>query len=450
MPILSNGLVVGISSDRARYHASRLKLSVSRDTPQEALFPLVDIVYADANQTRNNWSHNYIFTGRTLADKNWLSTLGQADQLSFMNWLNESHVRYEIEGARRKLIYDEIPASIESYDYPARLSSHLCKLVHSLPEMKLSPGQWRQTLLNMKHKGIRQEELYWSGILSYLKQAEEKSSTPINKQELLANIDFSPIRIEMTNELVYAGDQIDRLVYRGKYRYISLHGGEDYREWLISLPDYQRTHFCSHFTERNVLLHLRTKTRFDQQGRKLLFIEEIQSDWHQAKLKKRRFRLTTQIAPAPFRKEWIGLGLKLMLMHAVKEGFDGLSWADGEVQAARYNADIPFIRRVYDKAISKQLMALSRYWHGQIGSTTLKTKPVWFQIKKIKGGCKPERRHEAIRHEGSDNNVITSILAQNLSSEIRRCPMFIMPEGMVNHIRAEGLPLFGEHILPQK
>ena len=97
-------------------------------------------------------------------------------------------------------------------------------------------------------------------------------------------------------------------------------------EWLVSLPDYQQSHFCSHFTERNILLHIRTKTRFDINGRKLLFIEEIQSDWHQCTVKKTHFHSSVYIPSAPFSKDLVGLGLKLMLMHVVKEGFDGLSW----------------------------------------------------------------------------------------------------------------------------
>jgi len=36
----------------------------------------------------------------------------------------------------------------------------------------------------------------------------------------------------------------------------------------------------------NVLVHIRTKDRFDHKGRRILFVEEIQSDWHQRGLKR--------------------------------------------------------------------------------------------------------------------------------------------------------------------
>jgi len=92
-------------------------------------------------------------------------------------------------------------------------------------------------------------------------------------------IDFFPVRPYLTNELVPTPHDRTELTFRGRYRHLSLHGGEDYREWLVRLPNYYQSYFGPHFTERNVLLHMRTKTRVDWQGRKLLFIEEIQSDW---------------------------------------------------------------------------------------------------------------------------------------------------------------------------
>jgi hypothetical protein len=38
----------------------------------------------------------------------------------------------------------------------------------------------------------------------------------------------------------------------------------------------------THWVEENVLTHYRATTRFDDAGRRVLFVEEIQSDWHQA------------------------------------------------------------------------------------------------------------------------------------------------------------------------
>jgi hypothetical protein len=41
-----------------------------------------------------------------------------------------------------------------------------------------------------------------------------------------------------------------------------------------------------HFSEPNVLAHTRLNDRVDSDGKRVLFVEEIQSDWHQAGRKK--------------------------------------------------------------------------------------------------------------------------------------------------------------------
>jgi len=38
----------------------------------------------------------------------------------------------------------------------------------------------------------------------------------------------------------------------------------------------------SHFNEKNILAHVRHDTRTDADGNKVLFIHEVQSDWHKS------------------------------------------------------------------------------------------------------------------------------------------------------------------------
>lgn len=127
----------------------------------------------------------------------------------------------------------------------------------------------------------------------------------------------------------------------------------------------------AHWEEPNVLAHVRMSDRTDAAGRKLLHVEEIQSDWHQAGRKRgyreeqernladlmarrdalepgtQRNEIQDQIndlgraAPgvpdAPFKKTWHELLLKKLLHKAAAEGYDGLSWTPGADQAARYD-----------------------------------------------------------------------------------------------------------------
>lgn len=443
MPVLSNGQVIGISSERARYHATRRNIRISRQTPHSQLYPLVDVILADTHGKPAGGQDHYHFTGHTLADQVWLNSLPEPDRRCLLAWLDDPATRYEIEGARRRLIYDDLPAAIESHPYPARLYSSLRKLVQAMPVTAMSARQWRQTLLNLRRQGIRQEELIWSGVMAYLAEQEHGGRKKISKQALLAGIDFSGIRLAMTNELTALNHQGRKPVYRARYRHVSLFGGEDYREWLLTLPDYLPSHFGSHFTERNILLHIRTKTRVDSRGRKLLFIEEIQSDWHQAGIKNANPRSRVEVPPAPFRKEWLGLGLKLMLLHASETGLAGLAWADGDIQSARYRIAIPSLRRLYDKEIAGRLLGLSRHWQGVISATELESKAPALRVTRLRA----KRDHEFIKLPDHHKPAVSSVLACYAGTISLRVPVFIIPAAMACHMLREGLPLFGDRII---
>ncbi len=80
-----------------------------------------------------------------------------------------------------------------------------------------------------------------------------------------------------------------------RYGTYTLPGGENYREILLTLP---RSNFekpgpggqvpfsdafrSTHWYQENVLAHIRVNDRVDADGKKMLLIEEVQSDWHQA------------------------------------------------------------------------------------------------------------------------------------------------------------------------
>jgi len=72
--------------------------------------------------------------------------------------------------------------------------------------------------------------------------------------------------------------------YEAKYSMHQLPGGENYREVRIIIPggDYA----SSHWDEFGVVVHFRINDRVDKDGKRSLFIEEIQSDWHQEGRKK--------------------------------------------------------------------------------------------------------------------------------------------------------------------
>lgn len=439
MPVVSSIKSIGISSERARYHATRLNIRIHRDTPHEALYKLVDVIHTD--RSNSTLRSGFSYPGYTLSDKTWLQGLDATEQAGINHWLEDSATRYEIEGARRRLIYDELPDRIQHYNYPQALNSQLAIAIKTLP-MRIAPAhQWRSTLLNLLQSGIKQDELRWSGILAYLDQLEE-AGRRVSKQALLAAIDFSSIRMELFNEIKQETVGVSNGT---RYQHISLAGGEDYREWLLSLPDYAMSYFSPHYTERNILLHIRSKTRYDENGRKLLFLEEVQSDWHQRTIKNHNNRSFVSKPPAPFKTDWVSLALKLMLIHAAKNDYDALSWASGDIQASHYHREIVSVKRLYDQTIPQLLSKLSRHWQVTTEQTAVETELSNLSISRHKDKWQVTDRTEKEKDIIVDTQAeAMAIVRQHSQPAMLNVPMFKLPKQMAAHIMEKGLPLFGE------
>jgi hypothetical protein len=200
----------------------------------------------------------------------------------------------------------------------------------------------------------------------------------------------------------------------GRYQ---LAGGENYREILLTLPDkknqfpdfeqwitnryggaqvpegvrqaarkeYDRQssglgisggYQSSHFNEPNILAHMRVNDRVDADGKKMLLVEEIQSDWHQAgrergyKTKESLEKWYSQnkldddpsfadlnseqrsviernrsagmggdnaVPDAPFKDTWYQLALKRLTKYAAENGYERIGLTTGKQQAERFD-----------------------------------------------------------------------------------------------------------------
>lgn len=191
---------------------------------------------------------------------------------------------------------------------------------------------------------------------------------------------------------------------RPKYEQYTLPGEKsNYSEKLLTLPNQgkikssltgqemtntSKQFQSGHFDEPNVLAHVRYDDRVDAAGKKTLFLEEVQSDWHQ-KGKKEGYqgdlkpgsKLTVMrhgspvdvtvgdrgpnspaqnagniwvqnadghgwfisktdlkgVPDAPFKSDWHELVMKRMLREAAEKGYDKLAWTTGAQQAERYD-----------------------------------------------------------------------------------------------------------------
>lgn len=202
-----------------------------------------------------------------------------------------------------------------------------------------------------------------------------------------------------------------------KYGSFTLPGGDNYREVLLTLPAEEKgkdlgpegwamtgnpnarrgstLYQSSHFSEPNIVAHLRLKDRTTPDGKRVLFAEEIQSDWHQAgrdrgyqsgpvtaklnaeksaqradmrrkgsnapgdvydvfnsdgKLLQDVVASNAQeavrgatatnsqaVPPAPFSKTWHEMAFRRLLKLASNGGYDAVGWTTGKQQAERYD-----------------------------------------------------------------------------------------------------------------
>jgi hypothetical protein len=144
-------------------------------------------------------------------------------------------------------------------------------------------------------------------------------------------------------------------------------------------------------TDWNRLAQIRVNDRVDADGKKVLFVEEIQSDWHQAGRKKGykgdineaakeytsilkeygdklatempaevRARLnelrpivsknaTEAVPNAPFKTSWHELALKRAIQLASEGGYDRIAFTTGKTQAERYDLSKQISKISYEK-----------------------------------------------------------------------------------------------------
>jgi hypothetical protein len=175
------------------------------------------------------------------------------------------------------------------------------------------------------------------------------------------------------------------------HKYYKLPGGSNYQEHLYKYDPKDKSQFVANAAHYggapNILASARTVDRNTPEGKKILHVEEIQSDWHQKgrdngykqnltelpknyKLEerninnRREYLITDEngklfsmgLSPesatnnalnnlndgkrapnAPFKKNWEEMVAKQLLKHAVENGYHGVALTSGDEQADRYS-----------------------------------------------------------------------------------------------------------------
>ncbi|MDO8775191.1 MAG: hypothetical protein Q7K57_42095 [Burkholderiaceae bacterium] len=153
----------------------------------------------------------------------------------------------------------------------------------------------------------------------------------------------------------------------GRWGHIAWSGGEEYREWLITLPYYPASYFSSHFNVRNVLAHVRCDVRQGADGERILLLQEVQSDWAQ---NARRAIGAGTLQPGdedcpPFLKEWPTLAMKLVLLHAAHQRLDAVAWTLGAHQVSRYKGlGAKGLTELYDRSLPREVNRMIKSFGG--------------------------------------------------------------------------------------
>ena len=313
---------------------------------------------------------------------------------------------------------------------------------------KGSGGQFLAQI--QKTPGVKPEEIEVLGLDTFLQskptvtKQEVQDYITANKPDVQETILGGGADIRAKADIDYSEGKLTRDEYNqilktsgepAKFGSWTMPGGENYREILLTLPDTKgakldarraeiqakglnatdaekqewasimnqlqpetrdveglspfrnRPEFRTrHFSEPNIVAHLRANDRVID-GKKALFIEEIQSDWHQAGRKKgygpqtettheayytapdgsrvslgfgktqeeaaaavdpgwkgvvdvkfdtQTKKISEGVPDAPFKKSWHELALKRAIQEAVDKGYDKLAFTTGKTQVERY------------------------------------------------------------------------------------------------------------------
>jgi hypothetical protein len=347
--------------------------------------------------------------------------------------ISENMLRYDAQEERNKrLLNGENYAAGGEVEQPTDyatpddmgLYSHAAATAASFPQAKASPEEFRNILTN---RGVKQSEFDASGYdKAFADQPQvtreqvaahfHENRTPIeekafyDKDPRQAQIDaaekeyWDSARELMARKVAYRdanpdadiadfgreeseaqraklSEKRDALMASKDYpesagdphhEGFTLPGGENYREILLKHggDDVRFPGDEKHFEgEPNILTHLLVKDRTDAEGKRLLHLDELQSDWAQKgrqegfggpidedRYQKLAWNLDNSpedeaefeemkkkikgVSTAPYvtkTDDWVDLGLKRAMMEAAKGGHDKLAWTPGDVVADRYN-----------------------------------------------------------------------------------------------------------------
>jgi hypothetical protein len=341
--------------------------------------------------------------------------------------------------------FDEAKAMYSRKDTPT-FYSELSKQIDNVKMNKAPSAQWKGVIANLSQKGVKPDEIEWTGINEWL----DLQTGSVTKEQIAEYLEGNGVQVSETMLGMVSDEELDTFLASEegqgfkreaareylskfpKYDQYTVAGGTNYKELLLTLPEntrerdnaianlveYRKALFAkydvdsmsklnaeltaeedleldrlldeknkadptttsyksSHWSQSNILAHVRFDERTDAGGNKVLFINEIQSDWAQEGKKygfnlnpKDKYRheelrkkwldntLTeaegiefdrldesgigrmgkTPTAPFVTKTDaWVLLAIKRMMRYAAENGFDKVAFINGQQAADLYD-----------------------------------------------------------------------------------------------------------------
>ena len=246
----------------------------------------------------------------------------------------------------------------------------------------------------------------------------------------------------------HASSVMPRMSTRGKWPQYRLTGGENYREWLVTLPEFRPSYFSPHFDYRNILFHVRCDVREDQLGNRVLVLQEVQSDWAKAARQSvQEGGIWPDIVPKPpWLKEWPSLAIKLMLLHAARNNLDGLAWTPGSVHVQRWGGlGERALRKLYDQTLPKALNQALRPYQRHCGSIDVYL-PVNFHIEPEDSGYIVTDADDNVLGTAGTWEEVQQLLPDGAHEKLITMHGVKLGKELRKNILANGFPAWGDSI----
>jgi len=324
--------------------------------------------------------------------------------------------------ARNKLNVDEVVlGDAPEYVLDDIINSEELKYLKAYPE---TTKILRKILKKFNNRGpindqtmfenLRRSFLDSDAEYEIIKAAAEDAGYKYDIDEYLDNIktslmfDGSPRNYQTPVDSVISdfADNLDRTLYNKGILHnvdgtfysdkpeLNLPKGENGREILLRYPVVDpddafssENHWMEYGEGTNIFAHLRVNDRTDADGKKMLFIEELQSDWHQTG---KQFGYENPdswwmggagtnesgdipyVPDAPMKNTWHETALRRAVRFAAENGYERIGITPSKVQIARNpTSKESGMKLNYDQKYPKYLSKYGKKWGARSGKTSI-------------------------------------------------------------------------------